>query len=66
MASNFAELVDFMVCMASICFDCTSFNFPYMYWGLTTIYSQCFTLMYGFSGIENCYMPCVQVIRDVY
>ena len=67
MASKFAELVDFMVCMASNCFDCTSFNlmcnfhictgvyalgFNYHALGLTTIYSQLFTLMYGFSGIE--------------
>ena len=25
-SSNFTELVDFVMCMASICFDCTSFN----------------------------------------
>ena len=28
-----------------------------MHWGLTTIYSQLFTLMYGFSGIEVIVKP---------
>jgi len=33
-----------------------------MLWGLTTIYSHFFTLMYGFSGIED-NMEAIQIVN---